>query len=134
MRDFYLRHKEILRYVFFGFCSTFVNWGVHFLIVALFPAVREDPSLNTLATVIAWTCAVIFSFFVNKKWVFEEQSWDLRSVGGQFLKFVGARLLTLGTDADQGSVLLPKHHRQERQKLLPLTCNGKFRSTRFPIT
>ncbi len=99
MKKLYLKHKEIFRYVFFGFCTTFVNWSVHFLIVTLFPMVREDPTLNTVATVIAWICAVVFSFFVNKKWVFEEQSWDLKSTGAQFIKFVGARMLTLGTDA-----------------------------------
>ena len=99
MREFYQKHREILRYIFFGFCTTFVNWLVHFVIVTLFPKVQETPSLNTLATVIAWICAAVFAFFTYKKWVFEEKSWDLRSVTAQFTKFIGSRLLTLGTDA-----------------------------------
>ena len=99
MKEFYQKHKEIFRYLFFGVCTTLVNWVIHFAIGLLFPAVKTDPALNTVATVIAWICAAVFAFFTYKKWVFEDKAWDVRSVLAQFVKFIGSRLITLGTDA-----------------------------------
>ena len=99
MKHFYEKHKEILRYLFFGVCTTLVNWVVHFLIVLLVPAAKTDKLLNTFATAIAWICSATFAFFTYKKWVFEDPAWDKKSVVTQYFKFVGSRIITLGTDA-----------------------------------
>lgn len=99
MREFYIKHKEILRYLFFGVCTTLVNWVIHFLIGLLFPATKTDPALNTVATAVAWICAATFAFFTYKKWVFEDPAWDAKSVLTQYVKFLGSRAVTLGTDA-----------------------------------
>lgn len=120
MRQFYQKYKEQIRYLFFGICTTLVNWVVHFLIITLFPAVGESPTLNTGATVIAWICAVLFAFFTYKKWVFEDTAWDWRSVLGQFAKFVASRLVTLGTDALLAYLLTQPLHDWAWLKTLPI--------------
>ena len=99
MKAFYLKHKELFRYLFFGVCTTLVNWVVHFLLVLLIPKAETDPVLATVATAIAWVCAVVFAFFTYKKWVFENDEWDAKSVVRQFLTFAGSRAITLGSDA-----------------------------------
>ena len=99
MKKFYLKHKELIRYILFGFCTTLVNWLVHFVFVALVPAAKTNQLLNTAATVLAWIIAVLFAFFTYKRWVFDDRAWDLKSVFSQMVKFFGARLITLGSDA-----------------------------------
>lgn len=99
MRNFYLKHKEILRYLFFGVCTTLVNWLVHFLFVLLVPAAKEDKVLSTLTSAVAWFCAAVFAFFTYKKWVFENDEKGGKTVLVQFVTFLGSRAITLGTDA-----------------------------------
>ena len=99
MKRFLTKHKELIRYIMFGCCTTLVNWLVHFVFVALIPAAKTNQVLNTAATVLAWIIAVLFAFFTYKRWVFENRDWDLKSVFAQMVKFFGARMVTLGTDA-----------------------------------
>lgn len=98
MKKLYLKYQELFRYLFFGVCTTLINWVIHFLIAFLFPVVEQDPAWNTAASAFAWICAAIFAFFTYKKWVFEDADWSRSALCKQFVKFIGSRLLTLGTD------------------------------------
>ena len=104
--DFARKHREVLLYLLFGVLTTLVGWAVYFAV--LIPGKRllgipvEETSggrylaLYTAAQVIQWVAAVLFAFFTNRKWVFEDGKAGnpLR----QLPVFAAGRLATLGLD------------------------------------
>jgi len=104
--EFARKHREVLLYLFFGVLTTLVGWAVYFAV--LIPGKRllgipvEETSggkyfaLYTVAQVVQWIAAVLFAFFTNRKWVFEDgkEGKPLR----QLPVFAGGRLATLGLD------------------------------------
>ena len=44
---------------------------------------------------IAWICAVIFAFAVNKIWVFQSKRRGFYAVGAEFIGFCGGRVFSL---------------------------------------
>lgn len=94
--DFIISKKEIVLYVVFGGLTTVVNWAVYMLFV--------NWTGITVANVIAWIAAVLFAYVTNKLFVFEQKSWQIRLVAGEFAKFVSSRIVTgvieiVGVDA-----------------------------------
>lgn len=83
-----LKDKEIILYIVFGVLTTAVNWAVclplHYKL-GLSAAISND---------IAWVAAVLFAYFTNKIFVFENRDWKLKTLGIEMLKFFGARFLT----------------------------------------
>ena len=106
IRDFARKHREVLLYLLFGVLTTLVGWAVYFAV--LIPGKRllgipvEETgggkyfALYTAVQVIQWVAAVLFAFFTNRKWVFEDgkEGKPLR----QLPVFAGGRLATLGLD------------------------------------
>lgn len=104
--DFARKHREVLLYLLFGVLTTFVGWAVYFAVLipgkAIFSIPVEETgggkylALYTAAQVIQWIAAVLFAFFTNRKWVFEDgkEGKPLR----QLPVFAGGRLATLGLD------------------------------------
>lgn len=88
----YLRYKEIVTYVFFGCCTTAVNYMVYFVsYYALhIPNVPSDA--------LAWIISVAFAFVTNKLFVFESKSRQIKLVLFELLSFVGCRAATGLTD------------------------------------
>lgn len=99
-------NKETILYVVFGLLTTGVNFAVFHLCNKL---LSDDVFLkdkNYLFTnVVAWVAAVLFAFFVNKIFVFESKSWRAKTVFSEFIKFVAARVVSLGID-EAGMFLL----------------------------
>ena len=83
---FYRRHKEKIRYLLFGACTTVVSIGSF----AFFT--RVIPVGELLANLISWLLAVLFAFFTNRRWVFSAQQG---SVWKQLTRFCSGRLATL---------------------------------------
>lgn len=96
LRRLLKKHRELLRYLFFGVCTTLVDWAIYYPIIWFVPGVNNNPTLTTLAMAISWTFSAIFAFFAYKKWVFCDTAWDPASVWKQFITFIGSRLVTLG--------------------------------------
>lgn len=106
LSDFARKHREVLLYLFFGVLTTLVGWAVYFAVLipgkAIFSIPVEETSggkylaLYTAAQIIQWIAAVLFAFFTNRKWVFEDgkDGNPLR----QLPVFAGGRLATLGLD------------------------------------
>ena len=104
--EFARKHREVLLYLFFGVLTTFVGWAVYFAVLipgkAIFSIPVEETgggkylALYTAAQIIQWVAAVLFAFFTNRKWVFEDgkEGKPLR----QLPVFAGGRLATLGLD------------------------------------
>ena len=77
---FYIKHKEVLLYLFFGGLAFFLN-------MALFIMFNGIWGINELiANVICWTICVLFQFFTNRTWVFGGRTEGL----ADFLHFVDA--------------------------------------------
>ena len=82
------KYREAILYVFFGGCTTLVNWGSY----ALTYNVLGIP--NVPSVIIAWVLAVAFAFVTNKIWVFESRSWEGPVVRHELWTFLAARIVT----------------------------------------
>ena len=95
MKDFFIKHKEIVLYVFFGALTTLVNYAVYFALTVSF--LKPDvPLLLQAANLLSWLSAVVFAYFTNRKYVFESKT---SSKQREFFLFFLSRLLTLIIDA-----------------------------------
>ena len=107
MREFYKKHEEIIKYLFFGVLTTVVGWAVYFGVLFGMKAVMAIPvedttsakylAAYTVAQVVQWVAAVLFAFFVDRKWVFTKADKS-SSVIGQLGVFAGGRVLTFVLD------------------------------------
>lgn len=91
----YKRYRELVLYIFFGAMTTLVDTAVYWPLFFAFP---DSPAFIIVANCIAWVCAVLFAFAVNKFIVFSDKKKDLRAVASQLLSFAGGRVLSLGIE------------------------------------
>ena len=95
MIAFYERHKEIIRYLFWGVATTIVSWGTYSLSTLLLKQLRvRSTVLITVAGTISWICAVLFAFMTNKAYVFDSHSWKKEVVITEMVKFISSRITT----------------------------------------
>ncbi|MBM7636157.1 GtrA family protein [Streptococcus saliviloxodontae] len=80
--------SEVFKYLFFGVLTTLVYMGVRLIIFELIP-------VGSVSVVIANIIAILFAFFTNDKFVFNQtpKGWF-----GRLVKFSIARLSTLLLD------------------------------------
>jgi len=79
---------ERIKYLFFGGVTTFINWGMFSVMVAVV-------GLAVFAgNIIAWISAVAFAFVVNKILVFQNRNRRKKVILQQMLKFLGVRLVS----------------------------------------
>ena len=88
LRSLLRKYRGMILYVFFGGCTTVVNWAVYYLCYNLL----HVP--NVPSTVAAWVLAVAFAFVTNKLWVFESKSWKADVLLHELWTFLAARVLT----------------------------------------
>ena len=79
---------EVFMYLFFGVLATLVYMVSRILIFQL-------TNQGTFTAVLASAIAIIFAFFTNDMFVFNQEKTGMVT---RFVKFVGARLLTLVLD------------------------------------
>lgn len=80
--------NDIIRYVFFGGCTTLVN------LISFYLLRRAGMALNP-ANFISIVVAILFAYVVNSKFVFRDKCETLKDHIQPFCKFVGARLLSM---------------------------------------
>lgn len=80
------KYKEIIFYLFFGVCTTVINFFVFWIFSKNF-----NPEISN---VFAWIISVIFSFITNKLWVFRTTG----SVFKELLEFIASRILSFAID------------------------------------
>lgn len=98
IKELYLRHKEIVNYMFFGAMTTVIDFAVYTPLTAIFGADYKIVGFipwYMITSVIAWIAAVMFAYFTNKKWVFYGKDWSSGTVAREFASFAGGRVLTL---------------------------------------
>lgn len=83
-----LYKNDVVRYVFFGGCTTMVN------LVSFYILRKAGTELNT-ANLISIILAILFAYVVNSKYVFQDKCETLRDHIRPFCKFISARLLTM---------------------------------------
>ena len=84
-----LIENEVIRYLFFGGCTTGVSLGAFFIL-------RYGLKMKVLsANLISIILAVVFAFFVNKWFVFQSEKTDFKSTMAEFLNFTGMRMGTM---------------------------------------
>lgn len=92
IKELYLKHKEVINYLFFGGCTTIVS-------ILSFYIFNKVLGFNEhIANVLSWILAVLFAFITNKKYVFESKVKDTKGLLKEIVSFFGARLLTLGIE------------------------------------
>ena len=87
-----LNLAELWWYVFFGGLTTGVNFLVFFILATL---LLVEANIANVVSVIA---AIIFAFYVNKKYVFKSLSFARPVVMREGLAFVSARLISMGIE------------------------------------
>lgn len=98
--------REIVRYLVFGVLTTVVSMASNFGVLwggkAIFGVTENEGAtyfaIYSVAKVVSWLCAVLFAFFTNKKWVFNDNVHDTAGVFKQLVVFAGGRVVTLGLD------------------------------------
>ena len=80
--------NDVIRYIFFGGCTTVVNLASFFFL-------RQAGMQREIANVISIILAIVFAYVVNSKFVFLDKCETLKDHIRPFCKFVGARLSTM---------------------------------------
>lgn len=79
-------HRDIFVYLFFGICTTTVNYIVFF---PLYNCLGVSVVASNIA---AWIIAVIFAYITNKIFVFHSSDWSPKTMLPEFGKFIACRI------------------------------------------
>ncbi len=82
-------NNDVLRYIFFGGCTTLVN------LVCYYTLRLTTPINMNVANTISVFLSILFAYFVNSRFVFRSEATNFSQRFGEFTKFVGARLSTM---------------------------------------
>ena len=67
IKDLFFKYREIILYLFFGGCTTFVNIAVYMICSAV--------GMSTAAgTSVAWVLSVLFAYVTNRLFVFKDRA------------------------------------------------------------
>lgn len=80
--------NSVVRYVFFGGCTTLVN------LISFYVLRKLRVGLN-IANVISIILAILFAYVVNSRFVFQDKCETLADHIRPFCKFISARLMTM---------------------------------------
>lgn len=108
LKKLYDKFEELIIYIYYGVLTTILNLIVQGISQAILnplpiPALAIAGLLTwdavkvkaTIATAIAWTVAVIFAFYVNKKYVFRSVTQSRKQLWYEFWTFLSARIASL---------------------------------------
>ena len=80
------KHWDIVSYLFFGVCTTIVNYLVYI------PCYNLLGMSASVSNMVAWVVAVAFAYLTNKPFVFKSNDWSAATVVPELTKFVGCRI------------------------------------------
>lgn len=80
--------SSVVRYVFFGGCTTLVN------LISFYVLRKLKVGLN-IANMISIILAILFAYVVNSRFVFQDKCQTLADHIRPFCKFISARLMTM---------------------------------------
>lgn len=97
IRDLVIKYWDIVSYLFFGVCTTIVNYLIYI------PCYNFAGMSATVSNMIAWVVAVAFAYLTNKPFVFKSNDWSAKTVIPELTKFIGCRI---GSGAAETVILL----------------------------
>ena len=80
------KHWDIVSYLFFGVCTTIVNYLIYI------PCYNLLGMSASVSNMVAWVVAVAFAYLTNKPFVFKSNDWSATTVVPELTKFVGCRI------------------------------------------
>lgn len=89
LKDLLIKYKEVISYLFFGALTTAVDFFSYYILTRFF--CLEEGFSNVLAQFFA----ILFAYVTNKLFVFEDKTYNFKSLIIQFGKFFSLRLVTL---------------------------------------
>ena len=92
LKALFLKYRELITYVFFGGCTTLVNWAAYWILAH--PLAID----YTVSTVIAQVLSVLFAYVTNRRWVFQSRVSGFGPVMKEMASFFGSRLATILLD------------------------------------
>ncbi|MDE5791919.1 MAG: GtrA family protein, partial [Oscillospiraceae bacterium] len=120
LKNLYAKFEELIIYIYYGVLTTIVNTIVQFgMEFGILPHTNLAESIenfmlelstefsilanidwanrteNFISTTVAWIVAVIFAFYVNKKYVFKSKTESTKQFMWELWTFISARLLSL---------------------------------------
>ncbi len=100
MKELFKKYRELIVYIIVGLMTTLVSYGIRLGILYIFAPIlgidleTEGAVLRTVAVSVGWVAGVIFAFFTNKSWVFQDKVSGKRAVLLQFGEFTLSRVFT----------------------------------------
>lgn len=81
------KYSEAVRYLIFGALNVVITWVSYSLLVVL------GTDLN-VSNILSWIIGVLVAFVCNKFWVFRSKSTEGKTLGREFVSFIGGRIFT----------------------------------------
>lgn len=107
IKELYKKYRELVNYAIFGGATTVVNMIAYYLLmfVPFFASgmkmtvfgVEQDVGY-LIANAIAFVVAVIFSYFMNREFVFANKVSGAKAIIAQFCTFFVTRLVSFGIE------------------------------------
>ena len=96
LKDLYLKYKEVINYLIVGALTTAVSLSVYYLCV-LTLLDPQNPIQLQIANVISWIAAIMFAYFMNRKYVFKSNDPNMLREGiAFFISRIGTLLMDMG--------------------------------------
>ncbi len=89
LKQLFEKHREIILYIFFGCCTTAVNYATCFV---CFYFLSID---LIISNIIAWIVGVLFAYFTNRGMVFQSKVSGVKNYLKEMTAFFAARLFSL---------------------------------------
>lgn len=99
IKKYYLKYKQIINYLICGGLSTIVNFASYFVFARIF---KID---EVISSGLSWVMAVIFAYVVNKIFVFESKTKNIKELIKEFVYFIACRVIS-GITCDVGTFAL----------------------------
>ncbi len=87
------KYEELIMYAIFGILTTLVNIIIYYIFTDIFKLSFLGSNAYLLATIIAWTGAVLFAFYTNKYFVFKKK--EKTNIIKEMISFFSFRGLSL---------------------------------------
>lgn len=86
MKIIWERYKDIITYLFYGVCTTFINIVVYWILSYFF-----DVMVSTIG---AWIVAVVFAYITNRRNVFKSKANSRGDIVREVTSFFACRIGT----------------------------------------
>lgn len=92
IKKLFEKYREIIVYIIFGGATTLVNWVTYTIYLFI---TNSNTEFNiTAANSVSWAVAAVFSFIVNKIFVFRSSSFKKSVILREAAAFFGARVFS----------------------------------------